>query len=144
MGIANMDSTTPLKRIETLPVQDDVAQYVSPFSGYYTVPAYQTFSIPQQHDFPFAKQRKSIGHALGMIGHELSTPWGEGLKTPHADIRESKSAYYIDIDMPGLDNKNNVTIKWTNKNTLFVEAITKRPDIPKDDGKEGTVTFVHA
>ena len=105
----------------------------------FLVPAYNTFTIPQ-YELPFAKQRKSIGHAL----HELATPWGEAMQTPHADVRETKSAYYIDIDFPGLDNKNSVVIKWTGKNTLFVEAITKRQDIPEDDGKEGTVKFVHA
>lgn len=139
-----MDSAVPLKRIETLPVVDDVTQYQATYPGYYTVPAYQTYSIPQHHDFPFAKQRKSIVQALGSIGHELATPWGEGMKTPHADIRETKAAYYIDVDFPGLDSKKNVTIKWINKNTLFVEAITKRAEIAEDDGKEGTVTWVHA
>lgn len=110
-----MDSSAPLKRVETLPVVDDAGQYAAPFSGYYTVPQYNTVTIPQQYDLPFAKQRKSIGQALGFAAHELSHPWGEAQKTPHCDIRETKSAYYIDIDLPGLDDKKNVVCKWTAK-----------------------------
>lgn len=122
-----MDSSAPLKRIETLPVVDDAGQYAAPFAGYYTVPQYNTMTIPQQYDLPFAKQRKSIAQAFGFAAHELSHPWGDALKTPHADIRETKSAYYIDIDLPGLDDKKSVVIKWTQKRfvTRAEETLTR-------------------
>jgi HSP20 family molecular chaperone IbpA len=135
-----LEMSEPLTRVETLPVVADTSQYASPFPGYYTAPSYQTYSIPAQHHLPFEAARKSISHALGMAGHELANPWGEGFRSPHCDIRETPSAYYLDLEIPGLDSKKSVSIKWTSKTTLFVEGVTKRLPLPED----GPVTTVHA
>jgi HSP20 family molecular chaperone IbpA len=129
-----------LTRVETLPVVSDSSQYTSPFPGYYTAPAYQTFAIPQQHHLPFESARKSISHAFSAAGQELANPWGPGFRSPHCDISETRSAYYIDVEIPGLDSKKSVSIKWTSKTTLFVEGITHRMPIPED----GPSTTVHA
>jgi HSP20 family molecular chaperone IbpA len=129
-----------LTRVETLPVVSDASQYSSAFPGYYTVPSYQTYSIPSHHNLPFENARKSISHAFTSAGKELANPWGEGFRSPHCDIRETQSAYYLDLEIPGLDSKKSVSIKWTSKTTLFVEGITHRMEIPDD----GPVTTVHA
>jgi HSP20 family molecular chaperone IbpA len=36
----------------------------------------------------------------------------------------------IDIDIPGLESKSNISLKWLNASTLFLEAVTKRPSLP--------------
>ncbi|ETN41184.1 uncharacterized protein HMPREF1541_03119 [Cyphellophora europaea CBS 101466] len=119
----------PLSRVETLPIQNEQAQYSVPYSGYYTPPPFQTFQIPKHHNLSWESARHSISSAF------RDSPWGEGntLKSPHCDVRESKKAYYIDVDLPGLDSKASVVLKWTNATTLFIEAITKRAPLPDGD-----------
>jgi HSP20 family protein len=128
-------------RSEQLPVGNDAAKYVHPYSGYYMPPPYQTYTIPRQHHYPLEHARQSVSHAFGAFSHDALHPWGDNypLKTPHCDVRESKTAYYIDVEIPGLESKANVTLKWTNTNTLFIEAVTKRLPTPED----GTPDAIH-
>ncbi|KUI63768.1 hypothetical protein VM1G_10488 [Cytospora mali] len=72
-------------------------KYYYPGWYYYVPEPYQTTHIPKHHHH----LPPPLKHAVQAIG-ELAHPFGEpyALTTPHCDIRESKSAYYIDVELP--------------------------------------------
>ncbi|MCJ1314062.1 hypothetical protein MMC25_007742 [Agyrium rufum] len=47
--------------------------------------------------------------------------------TPGSEIFETDSAYYIDIEVPGVTDKGRIHIFWTSPTTLDVEGSTERP-----------------
>ena len=55
--------------------------------------------------------------------HSHSSP-----HTPCFDISETDNAYFLDGDFPGVVDKADISLKWTGKRTLVIEA-----DVPKLD-----------
>jgi HSP20 family molecular chaperone IbpA len=93
-----------------------------PSERYITTGVGQTF--PEPH-LPLEHLRHKIGQGL----HNFVHSYDEEVRTPHADIRETARTYYIDVEFPGLEDKKDITLKWTNSRTLLVEATIKRPEI---------------
>lgn len=46
---------------------------------------------------------------------------------PFVDMWETKTDYFADIEMPGVDNKDSVTVQWTTPRTVFIETTISRP-----------------
>lgn len=46
--------------------------------------------------------------------------------TPRSDIRETEHAFYIDVELPGVDSKEHLKLEWTSRRTLFLEARIRR------------------
>jgi len=61
------------------------------------------------------------------------------MHNPSIDVRESKKSYYIDIELPGLDNKAKLRIKWSSSKTLLVEAELERPKVD-EEAQDGEAT----
>jgi HSP20 family molecular chaperone IbpA len=68
---------------------------------------------------------------------------------------ERKSDYLADIDMPGLEDKESITVQWTSPRTLLIEVLISRPQIedwdaeadeakaePGDKSNEEEVTWI--
>ena len=53
----------------------------------------------------------------------------EYIHRPTTDIRETDAHYYFDIEMPGVTNRDGISIIWTSSRTLVVEGTISRPDI---------------
>ena len=124
----------PLKRTETLEVRPGNPQqaYVG---GYYTPEPYQTVHIPRQSGFD--QTRGSISHAFSAFGNALIHPYGPNeVRTPRADIYETATSYIIHVDVPGLESKKTISIKWLNNHAIFLEADTKRPDVAAEGGAD--------
>ena len=56
---------------------------------------------------------------------------------PNTDIRETKLAYHIEIEVPGVTDRQNLLIQWMSPRTLLVEGDIKRPPIGHGKNAEG-------
>jgi hypothetical protein len=45
---------------------------------------------------------------------------------PDADMRETRTAYYPDIELPGVGGKNSIGLAWMSPRLLVVEGLTGR------------------
>jgi hypothetical protein len=57
--------------------------------------------------------------------------------TPNTDIRETKLAYHIEIEVPGVTDRKNLLIQWMSPRTLLVEGDIKRPPVGRGRSAEG-------
>lgn len=132
----NLKTIKPYKKkkmaeeiIQTVAAPPNAPKYYYPGFYYYTPEPYQTTQIPKHHHHV----PPSLKHAQHAV-HELVHPFGEGYQfpAPHCDIRETKSAYYIDVELPGLRDKKDVKLKWTGTRSLFVDASIYRQPLPEE------------
>jgi HSP20 family molecular chaperone IbpA len=56
---------------------------------------------------------------------------------PFVDMWETKTDYFADIEMPGIENKDSITVQWTTPRTILIEVIISRPRIEGWDTKVG-------
>lgn len=103
-------------------------------SQYVTTPLNTTF--PQTH-WPLQDTIHKVGHAVHGIVHPHDAP---DIRTPSADVRETVKNYYIDVELPGVGSKDELSLTWTSGRTLLVEATIKRPEIPEDVEVKKVVT----
>lgn len=112
-------------------------KYYHPGFYYYTPDPYETIQIPKHHRHA-PQPLKFAQH----VAHDLIHPFGDGypLPTPHCDIRESNSAYCLDVELPGLRDKKDVKLKWTGARSLFIDASIQRQPLPEEaiDLSEGS------
>ncbi|KAH8658049.1 HSP20-like chaperone [Xylariales sp. PMI_506] len=131
--------------IRPAPPAPNAPKYYYPSNFFYVPEPYHTTVIskhhyeePSTHHLPHALEsaRNVLGHAFHTFERELVHPYGEfPLPAPKADIRESKTTYYIDVDLPGAHEKSDIALKWTGLNTLFLEATVKRQPTPEDEAE---------
>jgi HSP20 family molecular chaperone IbpA len=57
--------------------------------------------------------------------------------TPNTDIRETKLVYHIEIEVPGVMDRQSLLIQWMSPRTLLVEGDIKRPPIGRGKNAEG-------
>lgn len=112
-------------------------KYHYPGFYYYSPEPYQTTQIPKHH-FHRPGPIKQAQHLV----HEFAHPFGDSypLPAPQTDIRETKSAYYLDIELPGLRDKNDVKLKWTGERSLFIDAAIQREALPEEEELVSTET----
>lgn len=106
-------------------------KYYYPGVYYYTPEPYQTTHIPKHHHHVVPSPVK---HAM----HEFAHPFGDGypIASPHCDIRETKSAYYLDVELPGLKDKKDVKLRWTGLRSLFVDARITREKLSVEEEED--------
>ncbi|KIX08071.1 uncharacterized protein Z518_02726 [Rhinocladiella mackenziei CBS 650.93] len=73
-------------------------------------------------------------HAPGSVSAPKSgTSWA-----PATDIRETMRAYHIEVETPGVTEKDSILIQWMSPHTLMVQGESKRPaNIGLLDSEEG-------
>ena len=97
---------------------------------------YATTSVPRH--FPErANPLDSVGHGLSSAFSGLGHGFKEAgnLRTmlhPKIDTRESRTAYYVDVQLPGLEktDKEHLNVHWISARTLLVKALIERPEVP--------------
>ena len=104
----------------------------------YTPDPWQTTWVPKhfpEHHYPLEHARHAVGHAFSHIAHDLAqTGFSDhAMISPRIDTRESKTAYYVDIELPGLESEERVQLKWVSSRTLLVQAVVERKGTPEDD-----------
>lgn len=111
------------------PPPPNAPKYYHPGFYYYTPEPYETTHIPKHHRHA-PPPLKFAQHVM----HDFAHPYGDGypLPAPHCDIRESNSAYYVDIELPGLRDKKDVRLRWTGARSLFIDASIQRQPLPEE------------
>lgn len=81
----------------------------------------------------------------GSHHHHISHPhWGEKVAKmlhdkdtevhkPRADVRETSSAFHIDVELPGLDKKSDLSLKWLSTRTILVSCRIRREAVPSSE-----------
>lgn len=113
--------------IHPISAPPNAPKYYYPGVYYYTPEPYQTTHIPKHHHHFVPTPVK---HAV----HDFVHPLGDGFQipAPHCDIRETKSAYYLDVELPGLKDRKDVKLRWTGTRSLFVDAKIEREKIQEE------------
>jgi HSP20 family molecular chaperone IbpA len=100
---------------------------------YYLPPrefAYTTF-LPQtfpEHHHLFEQTRHKIGNALSSWYHED----GPDIHRPRADVRETPRQFFMDVELPGVQHKEDIRFSWRNSRWLIIEYTVSRPDLRLD------------
>ena len=56
-------------------------------------------------------------------------PWNRPLNEPDVDIRETKAAYYIDVELPGVSDRSSIAITWVSRHSFVVEGLVARLEV---------------
>jgi len=90
--------------------------------------------FPEKH-YPWEHFRSAIGHGISNVADNVIHPFGpeQPINNPWADIRESKNYYYVDVELPGLENKDNLKINWLDARTFLLETKIERPEIKEPE-----------
>jgi len=85
---------------------------------------------PEKH-YPLEHFRHAFGHTLSNAADEFIHPFGpeQPIHRPSTDVRESKNNYYVEVELPGLESKDDLKIKWLSPRTFMVETKLQRPKI---------------
>jgi len=84
----------------------------------------------QNHTTPFPRWDFSHMSFLRSMKHARQEH-----NVPDADIRETQKAYYLDIELPGVGDKNSIGIAWMSPHLLVVEGLIGRAAV---EGEEDT------
>jgi len=98
--------------------------YYSPFNSYFPDPyptLYLQRSFPEHHA-PFEHARHRISDIFEHAAEQI-------IRTPRADVRETAGNYYIDIELPGLESKEQLKLKWISTRSLLLNAHITRSSI---------------
>src|ERR1700761_2660033 len=101
----------------------------------YQIPSFKTSYLNEtfpSHPWPLEHTRHAIGNAV----HDFFNPFeGSPAINPHADVRETTKKIYIDVELPGAKSAEDLSLTWTNKNTLLLKANIDRPEISADEAE---------
>jgi HSP20 family molecular chaperone IbpA len=92
---------------------------------------------------PSSNQHHHHYHYPGGLYHSLSnlapsfshqkTSTGELVSwTPDCDVRETTTGYHIEIEVPGISDKNAIQVAWLSGRTLQIDGVTVRPHLKGD------------
>jgi len=100
---------------------------------------------PHAHPSHFEFPRQSL-HAVTLHSHfkgphapgSVRAPKSATSWTPATDIRETMAGYHIEVEVPGVVNKDDILIQWLSPHTLLVQGTADRPkNIGLTDQGEG-------
>jgi HSP20 family molecular chaperone IbpA len=91
-----------------------MAFYAYPPDFYYTTGVEKSFPV---HHYPFEHARHKVSHLLENFDSPIPK-----FHVPKADIRETVSEFFIDVELPGVEETEDVKLRWNNSRTLMVDA----------------------
>lgn len=117
--------------------------YAYPYASALYMPAdpWRTTLVPQhfpEHHYPFKKARHAVGNALSTFNHAIGHHVESDAPViyPRADIQETPKAYYIDIELPGVEDRTLAKLQWISGRTLLVTARNRRLGTGEEKEKE--------
>ncbi|EXJ82076.1 hypothetical protein A1O1_08145 [Capronia coronata CBS 617.96] len=106
-----------------------------------TLEPVQPHGHPSHFQFPRTSLHEATLHTHFRGPHapgSVAAPKPANLWVPPTDIRETMRAYHIEIETPGVLDKNDIVIQWLSPHTLLVQGDIRRPkNIGLLDPKEG-------
>lgn len=70
-----------------------------------------------------------LAHKAHRIFHDKD----QEVHIPKADLRETMSNFYIEVELPGISDKSQLHLRWTSLRTLLVTSKITRPEIPESE-----------
>ncbi|KAG9781085.1 hypothetical protein KCU88_g3530, partial [Aureobasidium melanogenum] len=70
-----------------------------------------------------------LGHKVHRLFHDKD----QEVHIPKADVRETMSNFYIEVELPGISDKSQLHLRWTSMRTLLVTSKVSRPEIPESE-----------
>ena len=67
--------------------------------------------------------------------YAATTSW-----SPRADVRETDSSYFVEIEVPGTQKEDQVLVQWMTPRTIVVSGDAQRALLPKVSSSTGTET----
>lgn len=55
---------------------------------------------------------------------------------PKADVRETASKFYIEVELPGLEHKSDLVLKWLSTRSILVSCDLRRKSIEEEKGSD--------
>jgi HSP20 family molecular chaperone IbpA len=109
-----------------------------PYPYYYYPPnLYHTTTLSRsfpEHHLPFEHARHKLTSGLHNILNDT-------YPAPRADVRETLKNYYIDIELPGVECKDQIKLKWMDSRTLHLEVEKEaRVIVDSEDDKTAATT----
>jgi len=104
-------------------------------SGLYRLaysPYYAATWVPEtfpEHHYAFQNTRDRVGHAF----HDFLVGTGETLNRPNADIRETTTRYYIEIELAGAHTLKDIALRWEDQRLLLVRGLRKRTQLSEQE-----------
>lgn len=113
------------------PPPPNAPKYYHPGWYYYSPEPFETTYIPKHH-------HRHVPAPLKHAVHELTHPFGDGypLPAPRCDVRESRAAYHVDVELPGVRDREDVRLRWTGARSLFVDACVRPVPVPGEEEKD--------
>jgi HSP20 family protein len=102
--------------------------YPYPYAYQYGRPSSTTF-LEETYPDPAAYLH---GMPMPRWSHKLAEWLHEGkgeMHKPKADVRETMTCFYIDIEVPGIIDKADLKLKWLSSGTLLISCDLKRKKI---------------
>lgn len=110
--------------------------YGYPYPAYFMPEWHTTYVLPHfpEKHHHLEHIRLALNDSIGNVGSAIKHSFAPEPQTlnPVADVLESNSNYYIEIELPGLEATSSLKIRWLNPHTLMVEAILERPAIVEE------------
>ena len=105
--------------------------------GLYVPDPWQTTWVSKhfpEHHYPLEHTRHAIGRAITDIAHDFNHSWvsEHSMICPRNDVRESVTTYYIDVELPGVADEKEMTLKWLGSRTLLLKVTVTRAPTPED------------
>jgi len=113
-----------IRLVETDSLANALAQDDHPVQPHPSHPSHFQFPRTSLHQVTVQSHFKGP-HAPGSVrAPKSATSW-----SPPTDIRETLSAYHIEVECPGVadENKSDVMIQWMSPHTLLVQGVAYRP-----------------
>lgn len=90
-----------------------------------------------EHHYPLEGARHAVSKGISHLGHALHSTWDQtpNIHTPKADIQETENNYYIDIELPGLEDRKQIVLEWISSRTLYFETKLERKPVPEESSQ---------
>lgn len=80
---------------------------------------------------------------LPYIAHNLHTKFHDkdlDVHVPKTDVRETLRAFYIEVELPGVKDHQDLRLRWSTEKTLLLTSKTTRPEIVEEGEAELVAT----
>ncbi|KAJ9607813.1 hypothetical protein H2200_007892 [Cladophialophora chaetospira] len=107
---------------------------------------YPKIHIP--HTYPEKGQHLHSLHHLSSIpyvAHNLYSKFHDkdmDAHQPRTDVRETMKNFYLEVELPGVKDHEELRLRWTNSRTLLLSSRIPRPEIPEEELLEEPVVPV--
>lgn len=122
-----------IRRKKDIPTQ---ASHPTKMSWFYLYPDTEPHPTTYiSHTYP--EKGHHLHHLpIPYLSHKVHTKLHDkdhAVHQPRADVRETLTNFYLEIELPGIKDKSELHLRWTSMRTLLITSKLSRTEIPEDD-----------